>query len=855
MPGKVDAVGFIIKSMVERDPSKRRVKPSLQALEDFDGVPLEDSSDDSDFQVQSDDNDLDSAASNVSSSPSSSSSSSSSDDEDDDDEEDNAAGTGKSGRNNAKIVNVNAGASSVRTTSACGDVNVMSHAELDASSAAAVKVCCVCLSDVSTGQNEVVECDNCHMTVHEDCYGVCDSILDDEPKKEQEVEKKEHREEHHHYNNTVELWFCEACRVDDSVDKQCELCPNSGGVLKRTDSGRWVHLVCALYVPGVAFIDVDRLESVTLFELTYSRWGAKQCQLCENTLFARTGVTLQCDAGMCKVAFHATCAQRHGLLEEVRHAEGSSSPNVADPYFAHCRAHADKSAVRTRKRNYLAMQHRLRVMGNVSRCGDVQRQLANARAAVVKATAARSPHWLPTMKLGRSVASSVLLARVLLRRAELSGYDVTSMTAMAANDESTAATSAGSGATGGRKWLLPPAFSGEFVAYFCERRGRIESDRNRLRQLHSEQMALAQRRARLTSSHAGVEQRLAAVRQMAALLRQETEVLYAALSRVAGKRLAVPALAATTAAPSTTQFEHHASADLSVCGECSEPADVRMCAVCDSCGHCFHLQCLRPPLIRVPCRSRNAVWQCWRCNESATLERDEDEAALMQHALVSGKRQRAPPKLFQSGSPPQRRRRSRFSRSATAELVSGSKPDAAKSCEPVLDQQTLSHGEPGSVTAGDKSLSPRGVSRRARVPRRVYSPPSRGPRASSATVSPAAADDDCTHQMALSSHNDADRQAIAASSGKRFQLHPKPARVENRSSSEWSDGEGLSGDKDVMSRPVAKVGAKRQRGRPRLAHGSDRQWFPTSQWAPQKRKRRPHVPSVHLELQQKEDYW
>ena len=40
---------------------------------------------------------------------------------------------------------------------------------------------------------------------------------------------------------------------------------------------RWVHLVCALYVPGVAFSDVDKLNGVTLFEMPYTKWGAKVC--------------------------------------------------------------------------------------------------------------------------------------------------------------------------------------------------------------------------------------------------------------------------------------------------------------------------------------------------------------------------------------------------------------------------------------------------------------------------------------------------------------------------------------------------------------------------------------------------
>ena len=38
---------------------------------------------------------------------------------------------------------------------------------------------------------------------------------------------------------------------------------------------RWVHIVCALYVPGVAFGDIDKLRPVTLTEMNYSKYGAK----------------------------------------------------------------------------------------------------------------------------------------------------------------------------------------------------------------------------------------------------------------------------------------------------------------------------------------------------------------------------------------------------------------------------------------------------------------------------------------------------------------------------------------------------------------------------------------------------
>lgn len=34
-------------------------------------------------------------------------------------------------------------------------------------------------------------------------------------------------------------------------------------------------MVCALYVPGVAFGDIDKLRPVTLTEMNYSKYGAK----------------------------------------------------------------------------------------------------------------------------------------------------------------------------------------------------------------------------------------------------------------------------------------------------------------------------------------------------------------------------------------------------------------------------------------------------------------------------------------------------------------------------------------------------------------------------------------------------
>ena len=63
------------------------------------------------------------------------------------------------------------------------------------------------------------------------------------------------------------------------MNPSCELCPNTGGIFKETDAAKWVHLVCALYIGGVAFGDVDKLSPVTLSELQPSKWGARVSQI------------------------------------------------------------------------------------------------------------------------------------------------------------------------------------------------------------------------------------------------------------------------------------------------------------------------------------------------------------------------------------------------------------------------------------------------------------------------------------------------------------------------------------------------------------------------------------------------
>lgn len=55
--------------------------------------------------------------------------------------------------------------------------------------------------------------------------------------------------------------------------KRCELCPKKEGALKRTDSGSWAHVVCALYIPEVVFGNNRKMEPIVTSKLPRERFS------------------------------------------------------------------------------------------------------------------------------------------------------------------------------------------------------------------------------------------------------------------------------------------------------------------------------------------------------------------------------------------------------------------------------------------------------------------------------------------------------------------------------------------------------------------------------------------------------
>ncbi|CAN7983334.1 unnamed protein product, partial [Ixodes hexagonus] len=456
-----------------------------------------------------------------------------------------------------------------------------------------ITICAVCLGDISVEDDEIVECDCCSVSVHEGCYGITDtdSVMSTIS------------------SSSTEPWFCDACRAGQK-DPVCELCPNSGGIFKETDVGKWVHLVCALYIPGVAFGNVEKLTPVTLFEMPYSRWGAKSCALCEDERLSRTGVCIGCDAGMCKTFFHVTW-QREGLLSEA------SMEEIADPFFAYCKMHADKNIVRSKRKNWLALQSRNKTLAAVhdpKEKARVERKLNWHRERYQVHRAERPSPWVPTQKMPRLLTSSPWACRQLLRKAQLLGVSQQSHLA------------AESMVDVRRKWHVPPAFSLEFVSYFLDRGNRVLTMRRHLDELLRQNTELQEQEQLLRQKY---DQ---AIVQLDELKKENTRMhdcgtnFWKILCDLTNKKLPLPGVLEARKLPAKPASRTNRRADsgtsfLFECGVCKRSQDQHQLAKCDNCQLHYHLYCLDPPLTRMPKKTKSMGWQCSECNKNS----DEDK--------------------------------------------------------------------------------------------------------------------------------------------------------------------------------------------------------------------------------------
>ncbi|XP_072226908.1 PHD finger protein 14 isoform X3 [Leuresthes tenuis] len=477
-----------------------------------------------------------------------------------------------------------------------------------------ILICCVCLGDNSEDADEIIQCDNCGVTVHEGCYGVdgeSDSIMSSASE------------------NSTEPWFCDACK--NGVTPSCELCPNQDGIFKETDAGRWVHVVCALYVPGVAFGDIDKLRPVTLTEMNYSKYGAKECSFCEDARFARTGVCISCDAGMCRSYFHVTCAQREGLLSEA-----AAEEDIADPFFAYCKQHADRFDRKWKRKNYLALQSYYKVslqerekQLTPEAQARITTRLQQYRAKAELSRNTRPQAWVPREKLPRPLTSSASAIRKLMRKAELMGIS----TDIFPVDTSDANTS-----VDGRRKHKQPALTADFVNYYLERNMRMIQIQDNISEQKNLKDKLESEQEKLHVEYNKLCEFLEELLNVNGELRSEGQTMWTLLGSILGQKLITPAIlkAPKERKPSkkeggTPGKSSSLPAILYSCGICKKNQDQHLLVLCDTCKLYYHLGCLEPPLTRMPKKTKNSYWQCSECDQASS-----DEADIAMETLPDG---------------------------------------------------------------------------------------------------------------------------------------------------------------------------------------------------------------------------
>ncbi|KAG0206051.1 putative PHD type zinc finger protein with BAH domain-containing protein [Mortierella sp. GBA30] len=87
-------------------------------------------------------------------------------------------------------------------------------------------------------------------------------------------------------------------------EQSSDECPQA---LKQTTGNNWAHVLCAIWIPEINFVDVDKLSPVeSIGRVRPERWR-QVCSICKK----KAGACVGCGEG-CKKVFHVTCAREAG---------------------------------------------------------------------------------------------------------------------------------------------------------------------------------------------------------------------------------------------------------------------------------------------------------------------------------------------------------------------------------------------------------------------------------------------------------------------------------------------------------------------------------------------------------------
>ena len=169
--------------------------------------------------------------------------------------------------------------------------------------------CAICDDGDCENTNAIVFCDGCDLAVHQECYGV-PFIPEGQ-------------------------WLCRKCQLIGKGTPTCIFCPNTDGAFKQTNSSRWSHLLCAIWIPEVSLGNTTFMEPVMEVEKVPKQRWKLTCYICRQKM----GACIQCGNKNCFVAFHVTCARRAKLFLKMKSSHGSSATFDASVLKAFCDKH------------------------------------------------------------------------------------------------------------------------------------------------------------------------------------------------------------------------------------------------------------------------------------------------------------------------------------------------------------------------------------------------------------------------------------------------------------------------------------------------------------------------------------
>ncbi|OXU30586.1 hypothetical protein TSAR_010232 [Trichomalopsis sarcophagae] len=143
---------------------------------------------------------------------------------------------------------------------------------------------------IEPGNDKLVRCRNCQVTVHVSCYGVKALPLDQQN------------------------WACDICQSGKPT-VMCCLCPVRGGALKRTSDSQWVHVLCALLL-GATFKDPVNKEPINVLAIKRPSFDL-ECCYCKQ----KSGVVVNCHDQQCDARFHPTCGLLTGAMFAIASSE------------------------------------------------------------------------------------------------------------------------------------------------------------------------------------------------------------------------------------------------------------------------------------------------------------------------------------------------------------------------------------------------------------------------------------------------------------------------------------------------------------------------------------------------------